>query len=353
MELNRYSNWKIYFLALVALFGFGCIGMFEEQQAPQFEPPQVEFENIEYPQDNMDEDNFVSNYRLEKPFEITFLDVGYGDSTLIRTENKTILFDTGPNTDASYIKNKLRENGIYSLDILILSSNDKKFISGTADILRSIPTKEVWVSRLDYESDPIWNEITTLLKQIKVKQVKYKDSFEDKDLKITVLNPFDDIKNSNSAMDSIALKAQYKDFCALLFSNSVASGASGSDAGTVFGGVDSRIISGSEPIKCEVLKVSAHGSGNSASFQLIDAMDLAEVAIISVGPNPPQNNYPEPTLIRRLLLRDLKIYITEKLGDIKISSNGNSYDIKSDRPYNTTYAKFINDVGYGGKLYTR
>jgi hypothetical protein len=165
-----------------------------------------------------------------------------------------------------------------------------------------------------------------------------------------VLNPQKKPILTSPDADSIVLKASYKSFCALLFSNSLASGASSSDPGTVFGGIDNQIVSGPIPINCKVLKVSHHGSANAASFQLLNNA-LPSDAIISVGPNPPQNIYPEPALIRRLMLRNISVWTTDKLGDIMVSSNGSNYSISSTILRDAKYGRFIETVANAGGLY--
>lgn len=331
------------------LFFAGCLGGQQTaKQDAEYKPANQS--KGTYPVLPVEPYNESLNISPPAPIEITFLNVGYGDAALIRSEGKTILFDAGPNTDAKEVAAFLRNKRISKIDLLVLSSNDPLFVSGAPEILRSFEVGEVWYNGGDY-SDSLWAQIMGLAKEHKIKAVQYSDSFEEGNFSLLVLNPFEGERNTNPAMDSIALKAQYNDFCAVLFSNSEASGASGSDPGTVSGGVDNRIISGSIPVAgCQVLKVSHHGSANSASFQLLDNMK-PEAAIISVGRNPPQNLYPSEALIRRLLLRNTSIYTTDKLGDITVSSEGKGYEIKTEFARNTAYAQFLNQVGYGGMKY--
>ena len=181
------------------------------------------------------------------------------------------------------VVSELRARGVERINLLILSSNDPVFIGGMPRILQDFPVDEIWVTGAEY-NDPTWQSITPYLPASKVKAVRYGDSKSFGDLKIEVLNPFEPLIGTSDA-DSIALKVSYGSFCSLLFSNSVAGGASTSDAGTVFGGVDSKIIAGSIPIECPVMKIAAHGSANAASFQLLEKAKPKE-GIISVGPNP-------------------------------------------------------------------
>ncbi len=272
-----------------------------------------------------------------------------GDATLIRAANRTVLFDAGPAEQAPALVSKLRARGVSKLDLLVLSSNDPAFVGGAQRIMQEFPVDAVWTNGLSY-SDLTWSSLQPYLDPAKTRAVAYGDSQSWGDFKLEVLNPQPIPIRTSPEADSIVLKASYGSFCALLFSNSVAAGASSADAGTVFGGVDSKIISGPVPLACPVLKVSHHGSANAASFQLLEKT-RPEQAVISVGPNPPQNLYPEPTLIRRLMLRNASVWTTDRLGDITVSSDGSTYSISSRVARDSKYGRFIESVANTGASY--
>ncbi|MFH1306480.1 MAG: hypothetical protein ABIH83_02370 [Candidatus Micrarchaeota archaeon] len=335
------------FFSLLLSFA-GCFNGEDPPEPPPYNPNASLNQSL-YPVDPSVY-NGQANLTPPEPIEISFIDVGYGDATLIRSEGKVILFDAGPDKNADKVISHLRRKGITEIDLLILSSNDALFVNGAPAVIRSFDVKEVWVNGGEF-NDENWQEILELAETSEVNAVEYAHTYEEGNFTLTVLNPFPGLRNPNPAMDSIVLKAEYDDFCAVLFSNSEASGAASSDPGTVFGGVDNRIISGPISIKgCQVLKISHHASGNAASFQLLDNMD-PEIAVISVGRNPPQNLYPEPTTIRRLLLREIDIYTTDWLGIITVSSGGTGYTVETEKERHTVYLQFLNQVGYYGMAY--
>lgn len=284
---------------------------------------------------------------LAAPFEMSFINLSFADATLIRTKDRTILFDAGSADSAPALVSYLQSKGIERIDLLILSSNDPAFVGGAPEILRQFTVGEVWTNGGAY-SDPLWSSIQDAMGPAASRAVVYGDNKSWGDLGVVVLNP--QTSRLSGDGDSTAIKVSYGSFCALLFSNSVAAGASSADAGTVVGGVDSRIISGSVPITCPVLRVSHHGSANAASFQLLNKANPAD-AIISVGPNPPQNLYPAPTLIRRLILSNVTVWTTDRLGTVTVTSDGSTYSIKSDKPRDARYGKFLESVIYSGASY--
>jgi len=81
---------------------------------------------------------------------VTFFDVGQADAALIRTpENETILVDTGHNGRTAEL---LRQEGVSSIDLVVLSHAHADHTGGLAAILDAFPVREIWYSGLDYRS---------------------------------------------------------------------------------------------------------------------------------------------------------------------------------------------------------
>ncbi len=284
---------------------------------------------------------------ISAAFEMSFINLSMADATLIHTKERTILFDAGSAESAPKLVSYLHSKGIDKIDVLILSSNDPAYVGGAPEILRQFTVSEVWTNGGTY-SDALWGSIQDLLGPSSSRSVVYGYNRTWGDLEVTVLNP--QTSRLSGEGDATVIKVSYGSFCSLLFSNSLAAGASSADAGTVVGGVDSRIITGPVPVNCPVLRVSHHGSANVASFQLLNKMNPSD-AIISVGPNPPQDLYPAPALIRRLILNNVTVWTTDKLGTVTVTSDGTTYSMRSDKPRDTKYGKFLENVIYNGASY--
>lgn len=89
-----------------------------------------------------------------KPGEVwfTLLDVGQGLSAVVRTENHTLVFDTGPKYSARFNMGKavvlpfLRQKGINKIDMLVVSHGDNDHIGGAQSILEQMPVKQILTS---------------------------------------------------------------------------------------------------------------------------------------------------------------------------------------------------------------
>src|SRR3954467_13549460 len=70
---------------------------------------------------------------------VDFLDVGQGDSILIRSpEGKTALVDAGPSRD---VVRELRRMGVTSLDLVVVSHHHSDHYGGMAEVIRNCPPR--------------------------------------------------------------------------------------------------------------------------------------------------------------------------------------------------------------------
>ncbi|MFH1011418.1 MAG: ComEC/Rec2 family competence protein, partial [bacterium] len=91
-------------------------------------------------------------------FEMYFLDVGNGDSILLRTpQGKTLLIDAGPafdSWDASWrILPALNSLGVGHLDALVLTHAETDHIGGAAQVLREFPVCAVYTNGLSHTTE--------------------------------------------------------------------------------------------------------------------------------------------------------------------------------------------------------
>lgn len=90
-------------------------------------------------------------WRLNKELEIAFLDVGQGDSMLIRTpEGHAVLLDTGPRTEHFDAGERilipyLMNEGINHIDVLLLTHEHSDHLGGAPSILRNLPVDWIGV----------------------------------------------------------------------------------------------------------------------------------------------------------------------------------------------------------------
>ena len=88
-----------------------------------------------------------SHPRRDRPrLSVTFLNVGDGDCTLVRSpEGRTILLDTGSAQAGPILLDALRQRNVHTIDLLILTSPDEASIGGVPALLASgVSVSQVW-----------------------------------------------------------------------------------------------------------------------------------------------------------------------------------------------------------------
>lgn len=264
----------------------------------------------------------------EYGLEINFVDVGQGDCTLIRANGKNILvdaggskdeksFDVGKNTVFPY----LLDRGIVSLDYVIVSHFDSDHCQGFNFILKNMKVKTAIICNIGQESEE-YNHFVILAKENKTK-IRYVQKgsiiklgknkiieilYPDKNEKIN-----DNAKNNNA----IVFKLTWNKF-SVLFTGDIEEKA------------ERKILemykNKEEKLKSNILKVAHHGSKSSTMQEFLEIVKPS-LALIGVGEN---NNFGHPNdmVLNRLEQSGCKTYRTDMLGEITITSNGKSYNVK-------------------------
>ena len=246
--------------------------------------------------------------------EINFIDVGQGDSTLIRVSNKTILidgggssygetFDVGEQTLFPY----LLDRGIKTIDYVIVSHFDSDHCQGLNFVMENMKVKNAIISSLGQESNEYDTFINLAQKQeTNLIYVKKGDIIKIGEAIIKILFPDNDpIPDNEKNNNAIVFKFLWKNV-SILFTGDIEEKA------------ENKILNlyedNLEELKSTILKVAHHGSKTSTTKVFLEAVK-PQIALIGVGEN---NNFGHPNsgVIERLESIGCKIYRTDKCGEI-------------------------------------
>ena len=269
---------------------------------------------------------FINNNRITMFPVITYLDVGQGDSCLIRVFNKNVLIDTGGKTYNKKEKWRQRKKeyniadnitipylksvGVKKIDYLILTHGDFDHMGEASNL-----TKKFNVKKVIFNNDS-YNELeTSFIKILKKKKIKYYNNIEKIKLQKCILyflnTKIYDNENDNSNVVYTEIN-NYK----FLFMG---------DAGI---NKERDILKKYNLQDIDVLKVGHHGSKTSSSKDFIDEIN-PRFSIISVGKN---NRYGHPNKEVLKELEDSKIYRTDKDGSIMFKIMNNKFKIETCSP---------------------
>jgi len=259
--------------------------------------------------------------------EVTFLDVGQGDSYLIELPyNKgNILIDTGGviSYKEEWAKRKspysigldtiipyLKKRGIKKLNYLILTHGDYDHMGEAINLVNNFK-----VEKVIFNNDTFNDLELNLVKILKEKNIKYYKNMKsislDKNKLHFLNNELYDNENDNSNVIYTELN-NHK----FLFMG---------DAGVE---VEKNIIEKYNLQNIDVLKVGHHGSKTSSGKKFINEIN-PEYGVISVGKN---NRYGHPNDGVLENLEDSNIYRTDQDGSIMFKVKKNKLEIKNCSP---------------------
>jgi len=262
---------------------------------------------------------WIAVFEFSKPkvLEVTFFDVGQGDSIFIETpQGHQILIDGGP--DSKVLEKLGKEMPFFdkSLDLIILSHAQRDHLTGLLFVLRNYEVERIlWTGVENKTAD--FQEWLKLLEEEKAKII-----FTEKGLRIRtgkafmdILFPFEKVagqsfKNINDTSIVSRLSFGKNSF---LFTGDVSSK------------IEKEIVEKNINLSSNILKVPHHGSKYSSSEEFLQAVS-PQLAVIQVG----KNSYGHPTkeVLQRLERFGINVLRTDKDGDVKVISDGKTLRIK-------------------------
>ncbi|MBR6479326.1 MAG: MBL fold metallo-hydrolase [Clostridia bacterium] len=225
-----------------------------------------------------------------KDLTIVFLDVGQGDCEIIKTEDTSILIDTGPSGNAQKIRDALNALNIRELDYLIITHQHDDHMGSLYDLRKLIKINNEIIP--DPSAKMAGLSLTL-------------QANENEELLLQFLAPI--YVNDSLNNMSLVIKLTYKDTSCLFMAD-----AEEEEEGTLLRTYDA------ETLHADVLKVGHHGSDSSSTKPFIDAVG-AKYAVISVGAD---NDYghPSPEVLRNLA--PAVIHRTDRDGTILCTTDG-------------------------------
>ncbi|MGN0806188.1 MAG: ComEC/Rec2 family competence protein [Candidatus Coproplasma sp.] len=273
---------------------------------------------------------------------VTFIDVGFGDSTLIELpDGKTALIDGGDGSYPNQLKllKTLNEHGIEYIDYLICSSVKKEHCGGLSELIK---LKGVGTAFIPYcLNERITDEYHAFITALKDKNIasniaQVGEGFDGEDYFFTFLSPSNylnptseytqlntnpDKENTDNASAVCWLECFGKKFA---FCSDVRSEAleramadynlhkSLGDDYCPFNG------KGVEPEGCDVITVAAHGGEKNACAAWYSLLK-PEHAVVSVGLN--YSGYPSAIALSNPTGVGAELYLTSEVGNVEFIVN--------------------------------
>lgn len=239
----------------------------------------------------------------------TLLDVGQGLAAILQTTGHSLVFDTGPrfsvkfNTGDAIVLPFLRENGISTVDLLLVSHGDNDHMGGARAVFDRIPVRSVLTSDLDKLGIPdavrcragqnwTWDGVDFAL--IHPANGHFPGDGNDNNqscvLRVTTAN--------GSILLSADIEKPAEDYL-----------------------VD-KTLRGELNVRADILVVPHHGSKTSSSARFIDAV-APKVALFPIGYRN-RYGFPKPAVVDRFDQRNIEMLDTAVSGAITYTVGGPS-----------------------------
>lgn len=251
---------------------------------------------------------------------IYFFDVGQGDAALVQTaDGKSLLLDAGPVDSASRLATKLAALGITQLDAFVLTHPHADHIGGALALVKRFPPKVVL--------DPGFSHPSTVyaefLEYVEKSGISYRQPRKGLAVKLGVHAKFDVLApedpflsgtRSDANSNSVVMTLRVGDVSVMLTGDAEAE-------------TERRVLRAADAtaLDVDVLKVAHHGSAHSSTSAFLGYVK-PEVAVISCGASN-RYGHPAPEAIHRLSAAGAEIFVTAKLGDIVVHTDGTNYSV--------------------------
>lgn len=238
---------------------------------------------------------------------LSFIDVGQGDSILLKYNGQNILFDAGGTKSYQNITDTLNDT---TIDYIVVSHYHKDHINYIDDLQQIVKVKTIIAPPAENEKE---EEILNNFKKYSDVIIASNDvTMENEDLCINIFTHHAVFEDGNANDGSLISLIKYKDFSALITGDLEYNG-------------ERNFLNEycGKNLDVDVLKVGHHGSNTSSSKPFLNKVK-PEVSVISVGKNN-QYNHPEQPLLERLYACDSKVYRTDKDKTVTVMTYGKEY----------------------------
>lgn len=262
-------------------------------------------EDVEKNNDNSTQK--IETSKVDGNLIVDFIDVGQGDSILIRQGDHAMLIDGGTSECKDDLLNFLKSENIQKFDYIVGTHPHEDHIGSLDDVINAYDFDTILFPKVTTTTKTFEN----LVNAVKNKNKKFTtpvsgNEYTLGDAKFKILAPSSDSYQSLNNY-SIVIKLTYGENT-FMFTG---------DAETLS---ETEMLNSFDDLTADVLKIGHHGSTTSTSKKFLNAVNL-KYAVISVGKD---NTYNHPTKTTMNKLEELKIpvYRTDEEGTIECVSNG-------------------------------
>lgn len=247
---------------------------------------------------------------------VTVPDVGDADCCILRLGEHALMIDAGSADTGDTVCRYLKTHRIRRLDYLIATHAHEDHIGGMEAVLRTVPVERfLYAPSPELFASDYGRRLQNTLTEYRVPQIAVTGEM---DLTlgtaaIHLFPPLDDTTDENNR--SVICRAVYGNR-AFLFAG---------DAGPQ---AETALTDNGERLKADFLKVSHHGSRDTAGEAFFRAVSPHYAVITCSGT---VSGHPHPQTLLTLKKLNIPVYRTDRHGTVTVTSDGTSLTVETDK----------------------
>ncbi|WP_245954437.1 ComEC/Rec2 family competence protein [Fontibacillus phaseoli] len=234
---------------------------------------------------------------------------------MISPSGSTMLIDAGNNDREQQMVDYLRQYGVDHLDVILGTHPDADHIGGLDVVIDHYEVGAIYMPKIQANT----KTFESLLESIRDKGLKVKTAQAglqlewDDQVQVEMIAPVEYSEDSNNM--SAVLKVTYGETSFLL-------------TGDAERESEKAMLASGKDLSADVLLVGHHGSKSSTSLTFLQQV-APKFAVIQVGEN--SYGHPKQEILNRLSKNGTQVYRNDLQGTIEFASDGQHYEITTER----------------------
>lgn len=256
-----------------------------------------------------------------EPLRVHFIDVDQADAMLIECGGERMLIDAGAGSTGSDVVSYLQKQGVEKLDCVVGTHPHGDHIGGLKFVLNAFPADRLIMPEIPEALLPSAENGADMLREIEAlgiptDRASAGDTFALGEAQVEILSPIEEERCANLNDLSVCVRISYGR-TSFLFTGDMEEAA------------EKRVLKSGADVSATVLKLGHHGGGSASTESFLRAVN-PRYGVIQCGAG---NDYghPHEQTLERAKKYNIRLYRTDTMGTIVMTSNGMDVTVQCDR----------------------